>query len=267
MSSHHPRRQSRPAPRGCLGVLLLPVTAANAVFRPNRPCRVIDPGVNAAQRLRTAVGVAATAWLLYTYPLRESLTGYAKDQVVGTLQATAVLIVAGPLALAAFVLASRAPGRGLYGRRLAAPLAAFTSLFGSVALAWYLLLGGGLGVLAKICAPVGVVGYLAGLAVGFGALAFALTGASLAVHFVFRVADVHEVLPPLVSPVLVWAMTALQLASPTNSPAPQWIQLLFLFAAPLSVTLLSLYELHRLRTYWNITILGALHRTPVQPAS
>ncbi|MEY9840590.1 hypothetical protein [Streptacidiphilus sp. EB103A] len=263
-SSNHQRTQTRPG--GCVGFFALPFYYAIRIFRPSRSDRVVDAGVNLAQRARTAVGLAATAWLLYAYPLHESAAHYAQNQILGALQATGVLIIAGPLALAVFVIAARSPGRALYWRRLAGPLAAFSSLFGAVLLAWYLIMDSGARTLALHLGWFAGFADLAGLLVGFGALAFAGTGAVIAVHHVFRTADVHEVLPPLISPVLVWAMMVLQLLQTSDVTAPQWIQLLFLIGPPLSVTALAAFELRRLRTRWGITIGSALHRVPVQPA-
>lgn len=256
---------TRPAPRGCLGLLVLPVLAAQRVFRPRRPGRVSDPAVDLAQRARTATGLAATAWLLYAYPVHQTAVSAARDQMTSTLQAAGVLAVAGPAALLCFVAAARPPARAQYLRRLAGPLAAFTSLAGCLAAAWYLLPYGGAQHLASRLGPAHLAGLVAGLAAGLCAAFFAAAGIALAVHHVFRAADVHETLPPLLSALLAWTLALLQVLQPSDATAPPWSRLLFLLAPPVSVTALSLWELRRMRTSWGITIRTALHRGPVRP--
>ncbi|MFI8362079.1 hypothetical protein ACIGD1_18140 [Streptomyces sp. NPDC085612] len=48
---------------------------------------------------------------------------------------------------------------------------------------------------------------------------FVLTSSVLCVHHAFRTADIHEVLPPLLSPVVVVAMSVLQaIDGPRSTP-------------------------------------------------
>lgn len=102
----------------------------------------------------------------------------------------------------------------------------------------------------------GPLGSFAGLFV----LPFALASAVLCVHHAFRAADVHEVLPPLLSPVLVWSLFVVQLFDDAPVDAPLAVRVLFLVAPPLSVTALSVWELRRLRMSYGITLRRALGR-------
>ncbi|TLQ39408.1 hypothetical protein [Streptomyces marianii] len=243
------------------GCLMLPFALAARVFRPSRPGRIADRTIEGLQIARTGIGLGATAWVLYAYPMQESLPSFAKDELTEILISTGVLVVAGPMALALFVAAARAPGRAVYVRRLSGPLVGFGALFASVLVLFLLLQNSGGARLAPQFGPFQIVFLLVALAAVLFAVPFGLASAVLCVHYVFRTGDVHEILPPLLSPLLVWVMFGFQLADGPPVAAPEQVQLLFLVGPPLSVTLLSLWELRRLRTRFGITIRGALHRS------
>ncbi|WP_332756927.1 hypothetical protein [Streptomyces sp. MT206] len=247
-------RRARP------GFFAAPFVLASRAFRPARPGRITDGAIEAAQIARTTVGIAATAWMIYAYPMQESASAIAKDKFAEILISAGVLVVAGPLILALFVLAARTPARAVYLRRLKGPLTGFGALFVSV-LALFLLLQDSGG--ARIAAQFGafqIVFLLLALLTVLFAVPFGLTAAVLCVHYVFRTADVHEVLPPLISPLLVWAMFGVQYFDSSPVAAPPSVRILFLIGPPLSVTALSVWELRRLRTHFGVTIRSALHR-------
>ncbi|MFF4188448.1 hypothetical protein ACFYZ9_35145 [Streptomyces sp. NPDC001691] len=245
---------------GCLRLLTLPFRTAYRLFRPSRQDRISDPAITAAQVARTAVGGAATLWLIRSYPLQESAADVAADKVLELFLSAGVLLVAGPIALACFVLSAGPSVRAVYCRRLAGPAAGFAALLGSAVGLWFLLLGGAvqvtqaLGGLPIVGALVSTAGVLFG--VPFGAAAVVLS-----VHYTFRVGDVSEILPPLLSPVLVWALFVVQTLDGPPVAAPPAVQALFVAGPPMSVTLLSLWELQRLRTRHHLTIRRALGRS------
>ncbi|MCX4528571.1 MULTISPECIES: hypothetical protein [unclassified Streptomyces] len=258
MSTRVRRPAARPgndARNGCVSLLLLPFQLAARIHRPARPDRIVDGAIERAQIARTAVGVIATCWLVYAYPLRESAGAVLGDKLTEVLVSAGLLLVLGPLALVAFVCAARRPGPAFYRARLRGPLTALGSLFGTVFLMWLVPNGFGAvpGGLGSVLSLVGGIGYLF-------LVPFALASAVFCVHFTFRTADVHEVLPPLVSPVLVWAMAFFQLFDTPPVAAPLGVRILFLVGPPLSVTALSAWELRRLRAYYGITLRGALGR-------
>ncbi|MFE1951603.1 hypothetical protein ACFW9D_14155 [Streptomyces sp. NPDC059524] len=258
-SAPHPAARSGRRP-GCLAA---PFVLAGRVFRPARPDRVTDGAIESAQIARTAIGIVATLWLVYAYPMRQSVGSFAMDKFAETLLSTGVLVVAGPLALAVFVAAARPPLRGVYLRRLSGPLRGFAALLAAVlALALPSLTNGGV----ALDGPLYYVFLIAGLPLVLFALPFALTACVLCVHHAFRTADVHEVLPPLLSPLLVWAMFGVQVLDDAPVAAPLPVRILFLAGPPLSVTALSWWELRRLRTHFGITLRGALNRQgPARP--
>ncbi|MDW4912541.1 hypothetical protein [Streptomyces californicus] len=245
---------------GCLRLLTFPFRTAHRLFRPNRYDRIRDPAITAAQVARTAVGGVATVWLIRSYPLQESAADVAKDQVLELLLSAGVLIVAGPVAVACFVLSARPPARAVYVRRLSGPAGAFAALLGSAAALWFLLLGGAAQV-TETAGGVPFVGVLASMAgVVFG-VPFIAAAVVLSVHYSFRVGDVCEVLPPLLSPVLVWSLFVFQALDGSPVAAPQAVEALFATGPPLSVSLLSAWELQRLRTRHRLTIRRALGRS------
>ncbi|MET9605581.1 hypothetical protein ABZZ17_11020 [Streptomyces sp. NPDC006512] len=245
---------------GCVGFLLLPFVLAARVCRPTRPDRLIDAPIESAKVARTVIGFAATAWLIYAYPLRESAGSIVEDKLVELFLSAGLLLVVGPVALAAFVFSARRPGPAFYRARLRGPLTALGTVFGTALL---LVLVGPLTDAMSRLFSLGIAGYLLYLALSFAflfAVPFGLAAAAFCVHHCFRTADVHEVLPPLISPVLVWAMALFQLfdAPPVN--APLGVRLLFVAGPPLSVTALSVWELRRLRVQYGITVRAALGR-------
>ncbi|MFF8992553.1 hypothetical protein ACF09H_21960 [Streptomyces sp. NPDC014983] len=163
-----------------------------------------------------------------------------------------------PVALGVFVAAARPPVRFVYLRRLAGPAKGFLAIFASVLVLWGLLQDSAG---ARMAQQMGMWQILF-LPLALGAVLFAvpygLTAVFLCVHYVFRTADVHEVLPALLSPVLVWSLFAFQVADPSPVDAPAAVRTLFLFGPPVSVTALSLWELHRLRRRFGITVRRAL---------
>jgi hypothetical protein len=261
MNSTARRRNRSIGATRATSVWALPFALAARLFRPSRTDLISDNAIETAQMARTVTGIAATAWLIYAYPMQESFSDVAKDELTGILISTAVLVVAGPLVLGLFVLTARPPARAVYRRRLSGPMAGFGSLFLAVLVLFLVLQDSGG---ARFAAQFGVVGQLVALTLALVAVVFAvpfvLASAAFCVHYVFRTADVHEVLPPLLSPVLVWVMFGFQLVDSSPVTAPAAIQMLFLIGPPLSVTALSAWELRRLRTHFGLTLRGALQR-------
>ncbi|GHF70165.1 hypothetical protein GCM10010218_59380 [Streptomyces mashuensis] len=245
---------------GCGGCLAAPFLLALRAFRPSRPDRVGDEAIAAAQVGRTVIGLAATAWLLFAYPMRESKGRFLNDKLVEVVYSAGVMCLVGPLALLAFTLAARPAVRPLYVARLLHPMLAFVTL-AAVGGGWWFLIHHGL---EDAVGASGMAGFalrmFAGPLLTLLAIPLFLFCALMCVHHTFRTADVHEVLPPLVSPVLVWTMTVFEVLDDAPVSAPLWIRLLFLAGPPLSVTALSYWELHRLRTRYGITLRGALGR-------
>lgn len=225
-----------------------PFELAARVHQPARPDRIVDEAIRRAQIARTAIGLLAGSWLVLSYPLREGAGGVIEDKFAEVLISAGLLLVLGPLALAAFVLSARPPGPAFYRARLRGPATAIGALLATV-----LVMSYGLPHMSTFAYGLGAIA-------GLFFIPFALASAVLCVHHAFRTADVHEVLPPMLSPVLVWSLFVVQLFDDAPVDAPLPVRLLFLLAPPLSVTALSLWELRRLRVRYGITIRRALGR-------
>lgn len=89
---------------------------------------------------------------------------------------------------------------------------------------------------------------------------FILYGIAMVLIHVFRTADIHEALPPLLAMVLVWELAVSDLFTGAYDAAPFGVRMALIFGAPLSITALSLWELRRLRSRHGITVRQAMLR-------
>lgn len=229
------------------------------VMLPGRPDRVVDVAAARAQIARTAIGLLATCWLIYAYRLQDSTGEVVSGKLDETLWSASFVLLGVPVALLLFVLLARPPLRSLYLRRLVHPLKALGALVGAFLTFLVLTSAQSMGVwrinplLTLVTLPPMVLLFLY-------LTVFVLFGAVLGVTHLFRTADVHEVLPPLLTPVVVWGLFLFQLFETPLVDAPLAVRLLFLFGPPLSVTALSAWELRRLRTRHGITLRRAVNR-------
>lgn len=149
--------------------------------------KAADTRIEAA---RTVIGLVATLWLIFSYPLRKS-GGHRGGKFTEVLSSVGVLLVVGPIALTVFVLAARPPVRAVYRRRLSSPATGMGVLFGSLFILWVLMTDAMMLPQTGIFQIVLIPALLASILFG---LPFVLTAAVLCVHHVFRTADVHKVL-------------------------------------------------------------------------
>jgi hypothetical protein len=89
---------------------------------------------------------------------------------------------------------------------------------------------------------------------------FGLYGVVQSLVHVFRTADLHETVPPLLATLLVWEVAIFELFRGTYDSVPLGVRMAFTLGAPLSVTVVAMWELRRLRTRHGITLRGALLR-------
>ncbi|HET9379328.1 MAG TPA: hypothetical protein VFP69_00665 [Streptomyces sp.] len=223
--------------------------------------------VRKIQILRTVVGLVAMMWILVSYKITSDATSLAHERADQMVTSAALLAATFPVVVGAFVLASCPEHRRPYLRRALRPLGSLLALGGSVL--YFVLLTSG--VLADV--PFGQVPeepstadymrmmYEVFLALGaVWALVFVFYGATLSVVHVFRTADIHEVLPPVIATVLVWELAVADLFSDAYDSVPLGVRAAAVLGGPLSVTLVSLWELRRLRTRHGLTLRRALGR-------
>ncbi|WP_411103181.1 hypothetical protein [Streptomyces sp. cmx-4-9] len=243
------------------GRLFNPIAVGRAVFTPSRPDRVHDPAVKKAQVLRSVIGLAAMTWMLLSYGLAQDADAVVDDRFGQIRTTLIVLAVTFPVAVALFVAAARPPHRRLFLRRTAKPAGALLAL--TVTLAVPRLITG-LGLVDEKTdwtASAGRVALLFALGAFLLWLApFALYGIGQSLVHVFRTADLHETVPPLLAVLLVWEIALFDLFRGAYDGVPSGVRLLFVLGGPLSVTAVALWELRRLRTRHGITLRAALLR-------
>lgn len=254
-------RPPLPARRLTFGRLFNPIAVGRAVFTPSRPDRVHDPAVKRVQVLRTIIGLVAITWMLLSYGLASDADAVVDDRFGQIRTTLIVLAVTFPVAVAVFIAAARPPNRGLFLRRVAKPAGALLALFVTLAVPRLIT---GLGYVdeeTNWTASAGRVVLLFALGAFMLWLApFGLYGIAQSLVHVFRTADLHETVPPLLATLLVWEVTLFDAFRGAYDGVPFEVWLAFTLGAPLSVTAVAMWELRRLRTRHGLTLRGALLR-------
>ncbi|MEW2371288.1 hypothetical protein AB0940_18275 [Streptomyces sp. NPDC006656] len=258
-----------------------PISAARTMAGLSHPDRIEDPVISWVQGIRTALGMTASVWLLLSYPLSGGRQSFVLGKLAELLIGCAIVVATGVLAVTVCILMARPPLRRAYVGRLAGPLTALAAPALGAGAVWLMvaalsgdivspsdlgahditfgLFGTFLGTMitgllvfllfaaaAVVCALVLVAAAL-----------FTLAAAVYGLNGCFRMGDVHELLPALLSPLLVWSLFGFQLFDGPDVAAPPLVLYTFMLGGPLSVTALSLWEIRRLRTRHGLT-LGSL---------
>ncbi len=184
------------------------------------------------------------------------------DDRFGQIRTTLiVLAVTFPAAVAVFIAAARPPNRRLFLRRAGKPAGALLALFVTLAAPRLVV---GLGYVDENTdwtASAGRVLLLFAIGAFLLWLApFALYGIVQSLVHVFRTADLHETVPPLLATLLVWEVALFDVFRGAYDTVPFAVRMVLTLGGPLSVTALALWELRRLRTRYGITLRGALLR-------
>lgn len=260
------------------------VSATSRVTESFREDRIVDPVIGRMQGLRSAVGLLATGWLLFAYPLRVGRESFVLGKLEELLIGCAIVLTAVVVGIFAFVVLARAPLGRMYASRVAGPLLSLGAIPLGVGVVWLMIaaLGGdiispadigphdftsglfgatlGTIITGAVIALLFVAAALVCVAILVAALCFTLVAGVSGLNSCFRAGDVHELLPALVSPLLVWSLFVLQLFDDADVAAPPAVVTAFSLGGPLSVTLLSLWEVRRLRVRYGVTLRSALGR-------
>lgn len=238
-----------------------PLYAAQRAFRPSRADVVEDLTVRKIQMWRTGLGIAAWLVLIMSYKPVDTAKGaeaVAGDKFNESWISTLVLVCAFPFVIALFAFAARGELRGLYLRRSLKSFGAVAALMGSMA-TFPLAVAPDPGT-SGFRDLIGTPGMVVLITLCTWSVGFALYGIALCLTHVFRTADIHEVLPPVLAILLVWVMAALSVINNDNAAVPVPARIVFLLGAPVSVTVLSSWELYRLGKYHQLTVRRALGR-------
>ncbi|GKQ37725.1 hypothetical protein [Streptomyces sp. A012304] len=249
-----------------------PHTVATRLAVPSREDRIDDPVVRGLQWARTAVGLVATVWLVMAYPVTQGREEFVMGKIEDLLYACVIMFTTAFLAVTAFICAARSPLKGLYARRLPGPLYTIGAILLSFGACWFMLAcmkgdvvsmadfaghGFFVNLLVVLLFLAGGLACLIGVIVG---IPFTLLLIVYGVNSSFRVGDIHELLPPLLSPLLVWSLFGLNLLDDPEVAAPPIVLYTFLLGGPVSVTALSVWEIWRLRRRYGMSLRGALGR-------
>ncbi|MEU6661908.1 hypothetical protein [Streptomyces sp. NPDC046821] len=230
------------------------------MFRPSRSGIVHDPLVVRAQKIRTLVGVGAVVWVSLSYNLARSLADVANERTDQSWLSVLMLSVTFPLAVAVLLVLAAPRARFELLRRAAKPFGAIVALISAVATFPATILTGFFNGKFATNAVMAVVTYTTLALILVWVFPFIVWGVGLALLHVFRTADIHETAPPLLATILVWEMAVVDLVTGAYAGMPGPLQTLFVLGAPLSVTAVAVWEIHRLRVHHNIAVRDMLMR-------
>ncbi|MFI0356200.1 hypothetical protein [Actinomadura sp. 9N407] len=236
--------------------MLNPFLAARAVFRPSRPDLIVDSRVRSLQVARAWAGIVVTLAVAVLYKAaapQELAMDRFNDAWINVLILTCAL----PLVVGAFVVAARPPNRGVFARRIRHPLIAVGAMFASMFM-FVLAAVPELSGLREALGPVVLIP--GGMVLFLWVLPFAVYGIVLSLTHVFRTADIHEVVPPLVSVSASWVMALVNVFTDAYKGVPGVVAMALLLGAPLTVSVLAYYELRRMRRLHGITVRNTLLR-------
>ncbi|TDC20539.1 hypothetical protein E1265_21780 [Streptomyces sp. 8K308] len=250
-----------------------PLTIASERVSSIRPDRVQDRIVHALQWSRTALGLTATVWLVMAYPMKVGREDFVMGKLEDLLISCGITFGVGLLAVTAFISAARAPLGRRYASCLLGPGYCVVMILCGAGLCWltwktlrgelfsFDIVPGDQSWLISVLLVVGQgVGGLICLILLLCAIPFTVVVLVYGVNSCFRLGDVHDLLPALLSPLMVWSLFILNFSDGPDVAAPPSILYTFLLGGPVSVTLLSVWETYRLRRRYGLTLRTALGR-------
>ncbi|MFD5000046.1 hypothetical protein [Streptomyces buecherae] len=215
----------------------------------------MDRVVDRVQLARTVLGAAATIALILAYNVdRNRWEDAAWGGFANLIVAPLVLLIAGPLVILAFISYAPPHLRPHLRSRLRAPLKA---------VGWYVL---SLGVIGGVCALATHIDTddgrslweyawaVAALIVVVWGLPFFFLASLYSARSAFNSAQVHPMLPPVLTLALVWVFALFNLIDSGLPGGPPVVQFGSMLGGPLSVTAVSLWELRRMRTRFSVTL-------------
>ncbi|MER7576201.1 hypothetical protein [Streptomyces sp. NPDC126514] len=228
---------------------------ATRLFAQEGEDRIVDRVVDRVQLARTVLGAAATIALILAYNVdRDRWEDAAWGGVANLIAAPFVLLIAGPLVILGFIYYAPPHLRPHLRTRLRAPLKA---------VGWYVLtlvvISGTLLLTAQIDERDGRSWWEYALAVAslfviLWGLPFFFMASLYSARSAFNSAQVHPMLPPVLTLALVWVFAGFNLLGDGMPGGPPVVQFCSLLGGPLSVTAVSLWELRRMRTRFGVVL-------------
>ncbi|MFC5213227.1 hypothetical protein [Streptomyces coerulescens] len=263
-----PQPTPRPAARrrGCLSfgsrfgligaILRSAHRVATRLFAQEGDGRIQDRTVDRVQVVRTVLGAAATIALVLAYNVNPDRWEDAAWQGAAQLiVAPFVLIIAAPLVIVGFIYYAPPHLRPHLRSRLRAPLKA---------VGWYVLT---LVVMGGILVPTALFANaddgkswweyalaVASLIVIVWGFPFFFMASLYSARSAFNSAQVHPMLPPVLTLTLVWVFAAFSVMGDGMPSGPPLVQFCATLGGPLSVTAVSLWELRRMKTRFGVTL-------------
>jgi hypothetical protein len=239
-----------------------PIHTARRVFKPSRPGIVDDAFVARVQKIRTLVGLGAVVWMSVAYKVAQSVGDIADDRLSQSWNSVLMLSVTFPVAVGALLALAAPSARRELLRRAARCFGAIVAIVAAVGVFPAAVLSGFVDGRFATSPAMAVVTYGTTILTFLWVVPFMFWGIGLALVHVFRTADIHETVPPLLAMTLVWEMTLVDLFTGAYAGVPGPLRVLFMLGAPVSVTAVGLWELHRLRAHYGIAVRDMLMRQP-----
>ncbi|WP_246101273.1 hypothetical protein [Streptomyces cyaneus] len=239
-----------------------PIHTARRVFKPSRPGIIEDPLVTHMQKIRTLVGLGAVVWMSVTYKIADSVSDVARDRLNQSWISVLVLCVTFPVVVGVLLALAAPSARRELLRRAARCFGAMVAIVAAMfVFPLTVLTDFGFGSSRFTTNPVmTAVTYTANVLIIVWVLPFVIYGIGLALVHVFRTADIHQTMPPLLAMALVWEMALIDVFTGAHAGLPGPVRAVFILGAPLSVTAVGLWELRRLRLHYGLTVRGLLMR-------
>ncbi|MFF7789771.1 hypothetical protein [Streptomyces sp. NPDC007991] len=237
-----------------------PIHTARRVFKPSRPDLVEDPFIARMQKIRTLVGLGAVVWVSLSYKIARSVEDVADDRFQQSWISVLVLSVTLPVVVGVLTALTAPSARRDLLRRAAKSFGAIVALIAGVAVFPASVLTGILDGKLAINPVMTVVTWVVIVFTLVWVTPFIFWGIGLALIHVFRTADIHQTMPPLLAMTLVWEMALIDVVNGAYAGVPAAVRAVFVLGAPLSVTAVGLWELRRLRVHYGISVRGVLVR-------
>jgi hypothetical protein len=237
-----------------------PINTARRVFKPSRPDLVEDPFIARMQKIRTLVGLGAVVWVSVAYKITKSASDVASDRFEQSWISVLVLSVTLPVAVGILLALTAPSARRDLLRRAARSFGAIVALVAAVFVFPASVLTGFIDGKYATNPVMSVITWATTVFTLVWVLPFVIWGIGLALVHVFRTADIHQTMPPLLAMTLVWEMALIDVFTGAHAGVPGPVRVVFLLGAPVSVTAVGLWELRRLRVHYGITVGGILVR-------